>query len=51
MCSNRVCGRSCGQKRFLPSTGGFPPALGGKRFVSYTVCIVTLMGRFCKDFL
>ena len=33
MCSGRVCGRFCGQKRFPPLTVGFPPVLSGKRFI------------------
>ena len=32
MCSGRVCGRFCGQKRFPPLTIGFPSMLSGKRF-------------------
>ena len=32
VCSDCVCGRFCGQKRFPPLTVGFPPALSGKRF-------------------
>lgn len=36
----------------LPAlTVGFPPALSGKRFLLYAVCIVTLTGRFCNGFL
>lgn len=51
MCSGRVCGRFCGQKRFPPLAVGFPPALSGKRFLLYAVCIVTLTGRFSNSFL
>ena len=51
MCSGHVCGRFCGQKRFPPLTIGFPLVLSGKRFAFDTICIVTLMGRFCNGFL
>ena len=51
MCSGHVCGRFCGQKRFPPLATGFLPALSGKRFLLYAVCIVTLTGRFCNGFL
>ena len=51
VCSGGICGRFCGQKRFPPLTVGFPPALSGKRFLPYAVCIVTLTERFCNGFL
>ena len=50
-CSGSVCGHLCGQKRFPPQTGDFPPAQDRKRFHVFVCRIVTLSRRLCKSFL